>query len=135
MTIKELYSKNKDVLSYVFFGALTTLINVVCYHLLFTVLKVPNTVSVVISWVLSVAFAFITNKLFVFESKTWERKTALKELKSFVLCRVGTGVLELVLMFALVDVLKFNGTFMKIITNVIVIVLNYIASKFLIFKK
>ena len=135
MSIKDFYSRYKGIIKYIFFGALTTALNVIAYHLLYNVINLPNTLSVIIAWILSVAFAFVTNKLFVFESKSWQAKIAAKEAFDFFICRIATGVLEVALMFLLVDILKLNGTVMKLITNVIVIILNYIASKLVIFKK
>ena len=135
MALKDLYYRYKGVIKYVVFGALTTLLNVIIYYLFYNLLMLPNTLSVIIAWVISVAFAFVTNKLFVFESKSWEAKIATKEALDFVLCRLATGFLEVALMFLLVDILKFNGTLMKLATNIIVIILNYVASKLLIFKK
>lgn len=135
MTVMEFYSRYKGIIKYVIFGALTTVLNVVTYHLLYSIFKVPNTLAVVIAWIISVAFAFVTNKLFVFESKSWDKKVAKKQALDFLVCRLATGVLEVALMFLLVDILKLDGTLMKLITNVIVIILNYIASKFVIFRK
>lgn len=135
MTVMEFYSRYKGIIKYVIFGALTTVLNVVTYHLLYSIFKAPNTLAVVIAWIISVAFAFVTNKLFVFESKSWDKKVAKKQALDFLVCRLATGVLEVALMFLLVDILKLDGTLMKLITNVIVIILNYIASKFVIFRK
>ncbi len=132
--MKELFEKYKSVIMYLIFGALTTLVSVVTYALCYKVLFLPNTVSTIISWVVSVTFAFVTNKFFVFESKSREKKTVLREAASFYGCRALTGVLELVLMFLLVDILKFDGILMKILVNIIVIILNYVASKLVIFK-
>ena len=133
--MKELFKKHKDIISYLFFGVLTTAVNVVTYWLCHGLGSVPNVPSTVIAWVAAVAFAFITNKLFVFESKSWAPSVALKEAASFTLCRVGTGVIEVGMMYVFVDLLTFNGTVMKLITNFIVIVLNYVFSKLIIFKK
>ncbi len=135
MKLKDFYSRYKGIIKYVIFGTVTTVLNVVTYHLLYSIFKAPNTLAVVIAWIISVAFAFITNKLFVFESKSWDKKVAKKQALDFLVCRILTGVLEVALMFLLVDILRLNGTVMKLITNVIVIILNYIASKFVIFKK
>ena len=135
MTFKDYLIKYKRIITYVVFGALTTAINVITYYLFYNVTNLPNTLSVIIAWVLSVAFAFVTNKLFVFESKSWQAKIAAKEAFDFFICRIATGVLEVALMFLLVDMLKLNGTLMKLVTNVIVIILNFIASKLVIFKK
>lgn len=135
MSIKDCLIKYKNIITYAFFGALTTALNVITYYLLYNVLNLPNTPSVIVAWVLSVAFAFVTNKMFVFESKSWQANIAAKEALDFFVCRIATGVLEVALMFLLVDILKFDGTLMKLMTNVIVIILNYIASKLFIFKK
>ena len=133
-TIIELIKKHKSLISYAFFGVLTTLVNIAIYHLSYTVLGVKNIPSTVIAWIVSVAFAFITNKLFVFESKSLQPKTVLKEAFDFTLCRIGTGVIEVLMMYVFVDIINLNGTLMKLITNIVVIVLNYIASKLFIFK-
>ncbi|MGN0493036.1 MAG: GtrA family protein [Acutalibacteraceae bacterium] len=130
----KLFKKHKSLISYAFFGMLTTLVNIAVYHLSYTVLDIANVPSTVIAWIFAVAFAFITNKLFVFESKSLQPKTVLKEAVDFTICRIGTGVIEVIMMYLFVDILGINGTLMKLITNIIVIVLNYIASKLFIFK-
>lgn len=133
--MKQLLIKYKGIVSYLFFGVLTTAVNVAVYYIFYNILSVPNIVSTIIAWVAAVAFAFITNKLFVFDSKSWEPSVALRELWTFTACRLGTGVIEVGMMWLFVDVLTFNGTVMKLLTNFIVIVLNYIFSKLIIFKK
>lgn len=133
--MKQLLIKYKGIVSYLFFGVLTTAVNVAVYYIFYNILSVPNIVSTIIAWVAAVAFAFITNKLFVFDSKSWEPSVALRELWTFTACRLGTGVIEVGMMWLFVDVLTFNGTVMKLLTNFIVIVLNYIFSKLVIFKK
>ena len=135
MDLKLLWSKYKDIISYLFFGVVTTVVNVVVYSLCYDIAKCSNLFSTIIAWIIAVAVAFITNKLFVFESKSWDVKIAFKEAGDFVICRVGTGIIEVGMMYILVDVLEFDGTIMKIITNAVVIILNYIASKFVIFKE
>lgn len=132
-TIKNLLIKYKGVILYLIFGVLTTVINVAAYYVSYDICGISNLVSTMIAWVIAVAFAFITNKLIVFESKKWD-KDSIKEVFNFILCRVGTGVIEVGFMYVFVDLLSFNGTIMKLITNFIVIVINYIASKLIIFK-
>lgn len=129
----ELFKKYKSIITYVFFGGLTTAVNVVVYYICYDIAGIYNVPSTVIAWVAAVAFAFVTNKLFVFESKSWRAKKAVKEAVNFVLCRVGTGIIEIALMYIFVDRLEFNGTVTKLAVNIIVIVLNYIASKLFIF--
>ncbi len=120
---------------YVLVGAATTALSVFSYWLCYTPLAIPNVPSTVISWVLAVAFAFFANKVFVFQSRSFKGGTLLKEGVSFFGARIATGVLEVALMYLLVDLLNFNGTAMKLAVNLVVIVLNYVLSKLFIFNK
>ena len=133
MDIRELLKKYKGIILYLIFGVLTTVINVATYHVAHEVLSIANVASTCIAWVVAVSFAFVTNKLFVFESKK-ANEEAVKEAFNFFLCRIATGVIEIAMMWAFVDVLSLNGTMMKLVTNVVVIVINYVASKFLVFR-
>ena len=133
--LKKLILKHKDILLYSIFGVLTTVINIMTYFLTYNILSIPNIPSTIIAWVVSVIFAFLTNKKYVFESTDWNKNTLIKEGWKFTSCRIGTGVLELIIMYVFVDLLKYNGLVFKVLTNVIVIILNYIASKLIIFKK
>ena len=92
-------------------------------------------VANVISWILAVLFAYITNRIFVFKSKVRDIKGILKELWMFVACRLSTGVMEVVIMFVGVSLLKCNDLLVKGAAQVLVILTNYILSKILIFKK
>ncbi|MGM9552081.1 MAG: GtrA family protein [Clostridia bacterium] len=131
--IKELLKRYKGIILYLVFGVMTTVINVISYHIAYDKLHIINVVSTVIAWVIAVTFAFVTNKLFVFESKK-KNKEALGEAVNFFLCRIGTGVIEVGMMWLLVDIFHFNGTYMKLFTNVIVIIINYVLSKFIVFR-
>ena len=128
----KIYNQYKMPILYIVFGGLTTLVNIVVYFICYDISKLSNVVSTVIAWILSVIFAFITNKLYVFESKSG---SLLYEISTFFTCRLGTGILDVGIMYFTVDILKWNALLMKIISNVIVIVLNYILSKVIIFKK
>ena len=127
--------KHWDILSYLFFGGLTTVVNYVVYLPCYNWLHLSASVSNVIAWVVAVAFAYVTNKPFVFQSHDWSAKTVWLELTKFVGCRVGSGVLETAIIFVTVDVLAWNGNWMKLITSVLVVILNYFASKLLVFRK
>ena len=131
----ELLKKYKFIILYGIFGVLTTVINIAVYGMVYSVFDVSNVISNIIAWVISVLFAFITNKLWVFESKSFDIKLFMKELGSFTLCRVTTGVLDLGIMFVGVDLLKGPAMILKVVSNVIVIILNYIMSKLFVFKK
>lgn len=130
-----LIKRYKNVLSYLFFGVCTTIINIVAYNFFYYVMNVSNVISNIIAWVIAVLFAFATNKLFVFESKSSGGRVIFRELFSFLGCRALTGIFDLGIMYVAVDCLAQNGMLWKIISNVLVIVLNYIASKLFIFKK
>ena len=129
------YFKYKEQINYLIFGGLTTLINIVTYIVFYDILALSNLFSNIMAWIFSVLFAYVTNKLWVFESKTNGFSALLKELSSFVGCRLATGVLDIVIMYVGVDILLLSGTLMKLFSNVIVIILNYVLSKILIFSK
>lgn len=130
-----MYKKYKQQINYLIFGGLTTLINIVTYIVFYDILALSNLFSNIMAWIFSVLFAYVTNKLWVFESKTNGFSALLKELSSFVGCRLATGVLDIVIMYVGVDILLLSGTLMKLFSNVIVIILNYVLSKILIFSK
>lgn len=126
---------NRQEIKYIFFGVLTTLVNTVSYALCFDALGIANVPSTIIAWILAVLFAFITNKLWVFDSKSFDVKTLGHEIPSFFGCRILTGVLDVAVMYFAVDVCAWNATLWKLISNVLVIIINYAASKLVIFKK
>ena len=127
--------KYKFILLYGVFGLLTTLINVVTYNFLYTVFNVTNVLSTIIAWGLAIVFAFITNKIWVFESRKFNRKLFLFEFQKFLGCRIVTGILDLLIMFIGVDILSGPATILKLLSNIAIIILNYIMSKFVVFKK
>lgn len=127
-----IYYKYKEPILYLVFGGLTTLVNIITYFICYNIASLSNVISTIIAWLLSVIFAFITNKIYVFESKS---KSIIVELASFFICRLGTGILDLGIMYFTVDILNWNALLMKIVSNIIVIILNYIFSKLVIFKK
>ncbi|MFM1539355.1 GtrA family protein [Helcococcus bovis] len=131
----KMYEKYKGIILYIFFGGITTLINIVSYYLFYNVFNVSNVTSNIIAWFLSVIFAFATNKIWVFNSKSWDAKIAIKELVSFISVRLLTGVFDTSVMYIGVDLFKFNSLIMKILSNLIVLISNYIGSKLFIFKK
>jgi len=132
--IKDLYLKYKEVVNYLIFGGLTTLVNFIVYFIAKWI-GIEEWISNSIAWVIAVVFAYITNKIFVFESKTTEKKEILKEISSFFTCRAFSGVLDIGLFWLLVEKFEFNDIIIKIILQIIVILLNYIFSKLWVFKK
>lgn len=133
--MKKLIEKYWDIISYLFFGGLTTVVNYLVYLPCLYWLSMPGWLSNVLAWVVAVAFAYLTNKPFVFKSHDWSWAVVWPELVKFVSCRIGSGVLETGIIWLCVDMLGWNGVVMKLITAVLVIILNYIGSKLLVFKK
>jgi len=128
------YNKCREGLLYLFFGGCTTLVNIISFYLLRKV-ELSTYVSNVIAWFLSVLFAFITNKLFVFESKGKSFKESFKECCSFFFFRVVSLLFDMGIMFALIDLLSVNEMISKVVSNIFVIIINYLFSKLFIFKK
>ena len=133
--IRALISKYYDVLAYLVFGVLTTVVNYVIYLPCYNILGLSGARSNVIAWVAAVAFAYLTNKSFVFHSHDWSAGTVIPELTKFVGSRIASGALETGIIFVTVDCLLCNGNLMKLMTSVFVVILNYIASKLLVFRK
>lgn len=133
--IQSLIKKYGDVLSYLFFGCVTTLVNYLVYYPLYNWAQLSGALSNAIAWAVAVAAAYLTNKPFVFKSHDWSAKTVLPELVKFVGSRVGSGLVETGIIVVTVDWLAMDGNIMKLFTSVVVMVLNYVASKFLVFKK
>ena len=133
--IRQLYDRYQEKILYLIFGALTTAVNYGVYWLCAHPLNLSVVLSTVIAWVVAVVFAYVTNRRWVFHSEASTAKEYAREFVSFFLCRLGTGLLDMALMYLLVDQLRLNDMVMKALVNVLVIILNYIASKLLIFKK
>lgn len=131
----DLVKKYWDVITYLFFGVLTTVVNYIVYIPVYNMLGLSAAVSNAIAWVAAVVFAYLTNKPFVFKSHDWSMKTVIPELSKFVGCRVASGVAETVILLVTVDLIGWNGNVWKLVTSVLVVVLNYFASKLLVFKK
>ena len=130
-----LFFKYREILVYLFFGALTTAVNYLVYLPLHSSASMLASVANIIAWVAAVAFAFLTNKPFVFKSKDWSVGTLLPELAKFVGSRISSLIVETLVLFLTVDFAGWNGVIMKLITSVLVVVMNYVTSKFLVFKK
>ena len=133
--MRKLLEKYWDVITYLVFGVLTTVVNYLVYLPCLYWLGMDAWLSNAIAWVVAVAFAFVTNKPIVFKSHDWSAKVVWPELTKFVSCRVGSGILETGIIWLCVDMLGWDGMIMKLITAVLVIVLNYIGSKIFVFKK
>ena len=135
--IKSVYEKYKEIINYLIFGVLTTVISLIVYYgLTFTIIN-PNDalmlqVANVISWIAGVLFAYFTNRKYVFESKNTNK---IKEFISFVGARVTTLLLDMAIMGLGVTILHGNDKIMKLISQILVIVGNYVLSKVFVFRK
>ena len=129
------YRSHQEGMRYLIFGALTTLVNIVAYSILYYVFHINNATSNIIAWIIGATFAYITNKLYVFNSKVNTKIELLKEILYFYGCRLLTLVIDEAIMIVTVDKFGWNALLMKIIANIIVIILNFVFSKILVFKK
>ena len=131
MKINDFLKKHKEILCYLFFGAVTTAVSIISFAV-FEYLKIDALVANIFSWILSVFVAFITNSLWVFEGdlKTEFIKKALK----FYAARLFTLLVEEVLLFIFIKLLHFDALFVKCLAQIIVVVLNYVISKLYVFS-
>lgn len=133
--LRAIFIKYRSIITYLIFGVLTTVVNYLVYYPLYNFTEFSATVSNGISWLAAVIFAYFTNKLFVFESKRWDREVVIPEFAKFIGGRLASGVAETAVLFVFVDLLDFNGNVWKIITSVLVVILNFVFSKYIVFKK
>ena len=123
-----------DFIAYLVFGGLTTVVNYLVYLPCFNLLGLSATASNLVAWVASVGFAFLTNKPFVFKSHDWSANVVWRELTRFVGCRMVSGGLETLSLTITVDLLQLSGNWMKLAISVLVILINYVGSKLLVFR-
>lgn len=133
----KLYFKYKEIINYLIFGVLTTIVSLATYYLLTISILDPKVslelqLANVVSWCFAVLFAYFTNRAFVFNS---HNQNKLKEFTSFIGARITTLILDMAIMFFFVTVLKGNDRVFKLVSQVVVIVGNYILSKLFVFKK
>lgn len=135
--IKELYVKYKEIINYLIVGGLTTVVALVVYYIsVYTFLNPENPIQLqlanIISWIAGVIFAYYTNRKYVFESK---EENKVKEASKFVLARLATLIMDMLIMYLGVTVLLFNDKIVKLVSQVVIIISNYIFSKIFVFKK
>lgn len=127
--------RKHSLIVYLILGVATTVVNFLIYYPLYNHFYVSATLSNAVAWCVSVLFAFITNKPWAFKSTDWSPRIMFPELFKFISCRIGSGVFETVLLSVTVDFLLWNGNIMKLIASVFVVISNYFASKYLVFRK
>ncbi|WP_026692812.1 GtrA family protein [Peribacillus kribbensis] len=125
---------SKELVRYLIIGVLTTLINIASFYILTEWLMFNYKVSTVVSWFLSVFFAYVTNKYYVFSSKTTSKSGLVKEIGNFFLFRILSLLLDFLTMLVLVELLSINDLISKVIANILVVLFNYAASRLVIFK-
>lgn len=131
----DLYKKHEEGINYLIFGFLAFVLNYVLYFIFADAMRMHYMAATVLSWVLTVVFAYWTNRTFVFKSQNKDARSVGKEFVSFIGARIATEGLELVLMYVLVDLLSINDKISKLVCQVLVILANYVLSKIWIFKK
>ena len=132
--LSELWEKHKGLFWYGFFGICTTVINIIAYDICSSKFKFETVVSTVIAWIIAVLFVFFTNRKYVFKSSSVTYEEQITEFVRFICSRLSTGILDVAGMYLFVDVLHFNEMIIKMIMNVLVIILNYVASNRIVFK-
>ena len=126
---------NKEIILYVIFGVLTTIVNLIAYYLFSNIININYLISNAIAWIISVVFAYITNKFFVFNSSYINKDVIIEEFIKFMNCRLISGLSEVVLLFLFVDLLLMNDIVAKLIIGVLVALINFIFSKYLYLKE
>ncbi len=147
--MKKIWNKYHEIIMYLIFGVATTVVSWVTYALFTKIIPVfpffgiadfNIIIANVLSWVCAVLFAYITNKIWVFDSKSWHMSVALKELGLFVTSRLATGVIEWVGLPLLIyvginqTIFGVEGMVAKVLVSIIVVILNYVFSKLFVFK-
>ena len=132
----KIYKKYEELINYLIIGILTTVVSLATYYLLtLTILDANNKVYLqianIISWLASVTFAYFTNRKFVFKVRN---KSNIKECLNFYISRISTLLIDMIIMYIFVSILKFDNKIVKLIAQVVIIILNYILSKFIVFK-
>ncbi|MCL1789178.1 MAG: GtrA family protein [Oscillospiraceae bacterium] len=133
--IKPLYQKYREMISYVFFGGLTTVVSIAVHYAVIFWVTDDTAIATTVSWICSVTFAFFVNKIFVFKSVSEKKSDWFKQGMTFYGARVTTYLLELGFMLLTVRALQFDEYIMKLVAQVFILAANYLLSKFWVFKK
>lgn len=130
----KLYNKYREIIDYIIFGGLTTLVNIVVFYIFDTLLGWPYLIANAVAIVLSILFAYITNKRFVFKTSDMTAQENIVEFLKFIGFRLISGLADMATMWLLVDLISIDTNIAKLLTQFIVVVLNYVFSKLFIFK-
>ena len=129
------YHRFKEILLYLFFGGLTTLLSIILFWVFTVPRGMPALSGNVVDWIICVLFAYVTNRTWVCKDKANGRKGIIREATSFIGGRLGTLLMEELILFVGIDLLGVNSMLVKIVAQVLVVVGNYVISKFFVFKK
>lgn len=132
--IKHIWKRWKQIFLYLFFGGVTTVVNIVAFFISYELLGINSIISTVLAWIAAVAVAYITNKIFVFESITTTFGELFREITAFLSCRLLSLGADVFIMWLFNEILGYNAVLVKILANFVVVVMNYIFSKLFIFK-
>lgn len=132
--LEKQWTRYQEVITYIFFGGLTTTVNFTVFYLLNNIVGIPYLGANALAIVIAILFAYYTNSTFVFDSKAGNKKEKMKEFILFVTMRAGTGVFDMVSMFILISLFSLDSTLSKILTQGLVVILNYIFNKLVVFK-
>lgn len=133
--LERLLLQYKELIIYGICGVLTTLVNYAIYFVCTKLFSIHYIAGNIIAWVFSVAFAYLVNKIYVFASLDWSGRKLLKEIWQFVAARIFSGVAETALLIIFVDRMGYRDSVIKVIAGILVIIMNYVLSKWIIFKK
>ena len=129
--LKDLYIKHKEIILYLLFGVLTTIVGIVAFYLFYRILGIHELIANVFSWILAVLFAYYTNSKWVFNNESISNKTTILK---FFFSRLFSLFVEEIILIIFVTKLGYDGVVIKVIAQIIVIVLNYVISKWFVFK-
>lgn len=132
--LKQLYKKYEELIAYVFFGGMTTLVNIVVFFVMNDLCRIHYLIANAAAWLASVLFAYVTNRKWVFKSKCRGAAAIIREMSLFIGARVMSGLGDMLIMFVCIDVARLPSLLAKIASNVFVVIFNYIFSKLIIFK-
>jgi putative flippase GtrA len=133
--VRKLTQSQREIGAYLVFGVLTTVVNIGVYAALTRVTHIPYLWSNAIAWAVAVAFAFVTNKLWVFESRSMHPAVVAYEAGTFLLSRLASGLLDTGMMFAMVSIAHMPDVLAKVLVNVVVVLANYVLSKLIVFRR
>jgi len=133
--MKTLFDKYKEFILYVVFGGMATIVSIISFNYFANILLIKELIANIFSWVVTVAFAYVTNKLYVFKTKAKDLKDLFREIISFFSARLLTLLIEEVILYVGIDYLHIDNMLVKLAAQVLVVLGNYVLSKLFIFKK